>query len=503
MLGTFIASIISSVWVSKNNFEKNYLIENEYYAQKLASTTDNLFSNMLKQLTVTAEESEFLSTDITAINTKLNQLLQGPMYFNSTWFVDHTGKVISSAPKLNLEGTMLSSIGVKEALKQKSPLISEPYIGITGKLIMLISVPVINEEGTYLGFLAGTIHLYEENSLKTILGKHPKHQNDSYVYVVDSKGNIIYHPDAARINDNVQENEVVKQVLQGKSGNQEVRNTKGIQMLAGFAASHGTIQWGIISQTPKKSVWEPTIDVAKQVFYTAIPFMIIGYIFTLILAKKIVNPIRSLAIYARKITKNQVVQIPRIPDWYFELKELKRAILLAVDFFQKKLTFVENESNLDPLTGLYNRRYLEKILNNFEEYSIILFDIDHFKNVNDIYGHQVGDTVLKFLAKIVQHEIRQNDLCFRLGGEEFLILLPTTDLAVAQSVAERIRRVIAKKISPTGKSVTVSMGIGNFPQTGETFSELFKMTDQALYTAKQDGRNKVVVAAKFDKENED
>jgi GGDEF domain-containing protein len=77
-----------------------------------------------------------------------------------------------------------------------------------------------------------------------------------------------------------------------------------------------------------------------------------------------------------------------LPDWYFELKELKRGIFVAIDFYQKKLNDVENEAILDPLTGLYNRRTLESTIKRLDMYSIILFDIDHFKNVNDKYGHQ-------------------------------------------------------------------------------------------------------------------
>lgn len=494
MVGTFTGSVLSGVAVIKHSLEKNYLIENEFYAQKLADTTDSLFRDMFKNLTIEAQDNELLSTDSKVIHHKLNQILQSTTFFNSTWFVDQTGHVLASAPEKNLNGTKLNSIGVKEALKERTPLISQPYIGVTGDLIVLVSVPVFDENAAYRGVLAGTIHLQEDNSLRKVLGRHPKHENNSYVYVVDSKGNIIYHPDTNRINDNVKNNKVVQQVMKGRNGSQEVINTKGVSLLAGYASSTSTSHWGIVSQTPKKSVLQPTIELGIQVGFIAVPFMIFVYILSFIMLKKIVDPIRNLAVYAQQFTQKQSVPIPRIPDWYFELKELKRAILVALEFYQKKLTDVESESNLDPLTGYYNRRSLEKTANDLDMYSILLFDIDHFKSVNDRYGHQMGDQVLQYLSKLVEKETRESDLCFRLGGEEFLIILPNTEIEIAQSIAERIRRKTETTISPTGKPITISIGIASFPKMADDFSNLLTIADHALYHAKREGRNRIIVA---------
>ncbi|WP_312886301.1 GGDEF domain-containing protein [Bacillus sp. NTK034] len=126
-------------------------------------------------------------------------------------------------------------------------------------------------------------------------------------------------------------------------------------------------------------------------------------------------------------------------------------------------------------------------MNDFDIYSIILFDIDHFKAVNDQFGHQVGDEVLKFLSELVKKETRASDLCFRIGGEEFLIILPETGIHITEIVAERIRKTTECTTSPSGNPITVSMGIGSF-------SELMNRTDQALYKAKHEGRNRVVIA---------
>ncbi|MCM3789368.1 sensor domain-containing diguanylate cyclase [Domibacillus indicus] len=495
ILGTFIGSAVSGALVSKSNLENNFLVDNEFYAQKLAATTDSLFKSMLQNLRVESQEEELLTKDTETIQHTLNTILNATRFFNTVWFIDETGHVVSTAPHMDLEGQKANRVGAREALKKRVPLISEPYVGLNGHLIMLVSFPVYDENGGYVGFLGGSINLDENNSLSDILGEHPQHESGSYVYVVDSKGNIIYHPDFSRISENVKDNAVIKKVLKGKDGSQEVVNSKGITMLAGYASSNSSAgHWGIVSQTPKEAILEPTIELAKKVSLVTFPFIVLMYILTYILLQKLVKPIRDLAAYTQQITENTAVTKPRIPDWYSELKELKRAVLIAFDFYEKRANYAENESNIDPLTGYFNRRYLEKTIQDLDIYSIILFDIDHFKKINDQYGHSVGDEVLKYVASLVQKETRVNDLCFRIGGEEFLIVLPDTGLETAQIAAERIRKTLETTNSPTGKPVTVSIGIGNTSAMPIDFKALLNMTDQALYRAKREGRNKVVRA---------
>ncbi|MBN2647480.1 MAG: sensor domain-containing diguanylate cyclase [Thiotrichales bacterium] len=155
-------------------------------------------------------------------------------------------------------------------------------------------------------------------------------------------------------------------------------------------------------------------------------------------------------------------------------------------------------SSIDTLTGLPNRRVYEQELNKqfelFERYQypfcLILFDIDFFKKVNDRHGHDVGDTVLKTLAKTLLQHLRKIDLLSRVGGEEFCILLPHTQLENAKIVAERYRATIEKIPFEFG-TVTASFGVTEV-RPNETPSKLYKRADQALYIAKEQGRNQVV-----------
>src|SRR5436309_10327299 len=162
----------------------------------------------------------------------------------------------------------------------------------------------------------------------------------------------------------------------------------------------------------------------------------------------------------------------------------------------------------DALTGLHNRRYMESHLSTLVEQAssrgkplaLMILDIDFFKSINDTYGHDAGDDVLREFAVRVRKSIRGIDLACRYGGEEFVIVMPETDLPVAGMVAERLRRSIANEPFAVHKGdkrldVTVSIGLSTLEHKGEPLSDVLKRADTALYRAKNDGRNRVVTLA--------
>lgn len=153
----------------------------------------------------------------------------------------------------------------------------------------------------------------------------------------------------------------------------------------------------------------------------------------------------------------------------------------------------------DPLTGLANRRQLEELLHGEIEraqrygdsFSLIMADIDHFKHVNDRYGHDVGDNVLCSFAGLLQGQVRDCDVAARLGGEEFVVVLPQTDLTAAMASAERLR-VATSLMHPTGfpERISASFGVTRY-SVGDNIHALLKRLDQALYAAKTGGRDQV------------
>jgi len=159
---------------------------------------------------------------------------------------------------------------------------------------------------------------------------------------------------------------------------------------------------------------------------------------------------------------------------------------------------------VDGLTGVYNRRYFEqRILEELERaaryaggLAVLMLDIDHFKRINDEFGHLLGDEVLRQLSTILTQQLRKVDVVCRYGGEEFSILVPQTTGDHAVGVAEKLRKVIEDWNFPGVPSpVTVSIGVADFPENGATRDELVKAADGALYAAKQAGRNRVLTAS--------
>ncbi|HWM46786.1 MAG TPA: PleD family two-component system response regulator [Xanthobacteraceae bacterium] len=162
----------------------------------------------------------------------------------------------------------------------------------------------------------------------------------------------------------------------------------------------------------------------------------------------------------------------------------------------------------DGLTGLHNRRYMETHVTTLVEQaaargkplSVLVLDIDYFKSINDTYGHDAGDDVLREFSLRLKKSIRGIDLACRYGGEEFVVVMPETDLAIAAAVAERVRRGIATESFPISQGaravdVTISVGIAGLMHPTDTAAEILKRADQALYRAKRDGRNRVVADA--------
>lgn len=156
-------------------------------------------------------------------------------------------------------------------------------------------------------------------------------------------------------------------------------------------------------------------------------------------------------------------------------------------------------AKVDPLTGLYNRREFDTIfqklyltsLGRNEPLSVILADIDHFKMINDTYGHHEGDDVITRFAQILRSCTRNTDVCARWGGEEFVILLPDTDLHTAYDVAERIRHAALGCLQVGNHTVSCSFGVARL-ERGESVKELFKRVDGYLYCAKETGRNRTI-----------
>ena len=195
-------------------------------------------------------------------------------------------------------------------------------------------------------------------------------------------------------------------------------------------------------------------------------------------------------------------------DWSTELSLKQARTQKQLEDQLEEITLLHAKLNEqavhDPLTGLYNRRYLDETLSrelsraHRENHSlaVVMLDLDHFKQVNDTYGHAAGDTVLKELATLLNSGVRESDMVFRFGGEEFLIAMPNINAEQALQRVEALRLALAARIIRHGDAaimITLSAGISLFPQHGEDTRILIAGADHALYQSKNGGRNRVTM----------
>jgi diguanylate cyclase (GGDEF)-like protein len=498
VLLTVSISVYSAYQVSRSSLIASYLDNNKQYAEKLALNTNDLFTTMQASIKAIADVVGHGSN----LNQELNDLYGGnKQYFNSI-FVANENRIIqarSSREMENVIGQQLTSETSMQAIRMKQPFISEPYRGLTGKYVILISSPIYDVSGNYKGFVGGTIYLEETNSLNRILNEH-FFLNGSYVFVVDKTGDLIFHPDKNRLGESVIKNKMVHLALSGQSGSMKVLNTINLPFYAGYSylSSSG---WGIVSQTPTSVINKPLAELLQRMILQSLPFLLLVLLIGCLVAVRITKPLNRLSKFSEETFLNKSFhnhnKVPEIKSNIYEVRQLYQSAKTGFQQIHNHLNDLRIEIETDGLTGIANRKsfdlVLEKLINSQTPFSLILLDIDHFKSVNDTYGHLIGDDVLQYLAKIMLDLSREEDLCFRYGGEEFGVIVKSGDTELAKNVAERLRTTVEKLQSPTGKHITISLGVATYPKHEKEVKQLISNADKALYESKVKGRNRTTI----------
>jgi len=469
----------------------------EAYSGKIADTVNGLFLDMKKSLKV---YGDFLAQDLSRddLHEQLELFQKGNSSFNAVFIILKDGRMLDATNATRKSaGQVIHSPGTDQALQERRPLVSEPYVSVTtNKLIVMVSQPLYGKNGDYLGFIGGSIRLHETNIFQTVLGSAPIATDGSYAYVVSSQGVLLYHPDSTRIGEKVQGNPVIERLKAGESGKDRIFNSKGVDMLATFAYIEEA-KWGIVSQTPAEIVHASAGKLVRKIALYMLPALLLFIVLIYAIVRKLSEPFSRLAEFASKLspTNSGADVLPSIHGMNYEANELHKAFGRAVRHFRYQFDNLSQEAQTDPLTGLYNRRTMDRFVAGWiaksEPFSFILLDLDHFKQVNDTFGHDVGDDVLKFLADAMKRLSGPDLPCCRLGGEEFVVLAPDESFEQAMRRAERIRAYMSETDSPTGGKITLSVGVAQFPGFGNTSEQLFRAADEALYRAKKQGRNRV------------
>ncbi|MBN1798548.1 MAG: GGDEF domain-containing protein [Spirochaetales bacterium] len=252
-----------------------------------------------------------------------------------------------------------------------------------------------------------------------------------------------------------------------------------------------------IQNDKEKELFEKLLLETGGDLYVKLLFYITHQIFDIEKAKMLWDEIINHKEYLSKTLKRNVEITVAALDYLTNIKdEIKNPKLIGEAFIGK----IAEITSVDPLTKLFNRHYLyvkmDEEIKRFKRYnttfSILFIDIDNFKHVNDTYGHQQGDEVLKKLSSIINNSLRDLDICARYGGEEFIIILPHTDINLAKEIAERIRSGVENYFSGNIK-ITISIGLSNCPTSATTKKNLIKQADNALYISKNKGKNRVTI----------
>ena len=487
-----------SYQVQKERVIKDTLQSNHVFASKLASATEHFLAAAMQQLEFSAS---IIAEDIT--NTELlqaetNRLLEQTQSFNSV-AINMQGVVKAASPvSLNIINKTVNSVHSKQALKSQQPQVSLPYISLANNLIIVVSYPLFDLAGNYYGYIGGSFYLEQQSILNALLKQH-SYDGGAYFYVVADNKTLLYHPDSKRIGEQVSNNPVIERVLQGERGYTRILNSQGTAMLAGFAPVK-LANWGIVAQRSEATTLAKLDTFQGQVLKRMLPIVLITFLLIAMLAHYIAKPLRLLADSANLSTdKKNVEHLKGIKSWYFESQQLKHAMLEGVHTLQSQMGQLRQDALTDPLTGAHNRRGLNILLENLMDkqipFAVLEIDIDFFKRVNDTFGHDTGDEVLKNLTHIIQSLSRKHDIVARTGGEEFLLVLPNENSDSAFVIAERLRNQVATTLMAKVGYINVSIGIATWPQHSDDINQVYKCADKALYHAKETGRNKSVIAS--------
>lgn len=494
---TLINGFYASYKVQRSELIKNTLDTNHAYAQKLVSATDHFITAAHEQLAFSAHVIARDFTDTALLMDEADRLQLQTKSFNSVAVVNAEGIMLAgSASTLDIVGSRVSVGDDSKVIQALKPQVSRPYLSLAGNFIVLISQPILDASGNYLGYVGGSIYLNEPNILNDLLGRH-FHQDGSYIYVVDNNKQIIYHPEPDRVGAYIFNNPAINSVTINISGSTSITNSQGIEMLAGFSPIT-TANWGVVAQRPVTATLSSLDGLMRKVASQTIPLALFTFVLIWILASYISHPLRQLATTAVRIdTPDAHTHLTQVKSWYFETHELKQAMLKGLGIVNSQISQLKQDAATDPLTGAINRRSLQVLFDGLEQqripFAVLAVDIDHFKAVNDSFGHPAGDKALVELVQVMNQVSRAQDVVARTGGEEFLLILPNTGLASAQAIAERLRsRVEAMRIDPVG-SITVSIGIALCLENNRSSVEVMNQADEALYQAKQRGRNRCEV----------
>ncbi|MEN4798209.1 MULTISPECIES: diguanylate cyclase [Pantoea] len=484
--------LVALLIFQKGNIEDSLLESNIAYARKLADTTDRYLGTAQRELAWSATQIKGL-TDPAALREETDRLRLQSGFFNTVVVVNRDAVIAATSPEsLSLIGVKLHSDASRQAIATQKPFISAPFISASGNYVVFLSQPLFTTGGDYLGYIGGTIYLKKQSMLSDILSQH-FYARGSTVSIVSNDGLIVFSHEPDLVGTKMTlGSALVKQLATTDSGRFSTQ-ANGQQFLTGYASLHKT-DWNIFIAGTAETVRHILVRTAENALWFLLGIIILTAAVVALMAGRIALPLEKLADMVRN--EDSDMSLASVPAWYYEAGRLKEAVQEYHYAVAGRMAALSDEAMTDPLTGLWNRRGFTLMADRSGDGAaqcVIAIDIDHFKKINDCHGHDAGDAVLINLAGLLRQTCRAEDIVSRFGGEEFILLLPQTDVEDAARTAGRIREVVSTATFPFAGALTVSAGVASLADCGNR-EAMLRRADEALYEAKGAGRNVVVIA---------
>lgn len=494
--------------------ELDLSIKEKIYDVRVFSSSYIVTENLVKILQEKRSRVEHRAA-LNVIKDYLQSVRNKFIDYKELLIVDKQGNLLATSNTSRSENTSpeIAHTWIKEA-RAGRPIIGEAYFDpVLGTRVMVIGEPIWSASNELLGVLGAKLSV---NAIDDVLAGHAQSDTDA-VFLINSKGRLL--TGAGVPADQQIDKGLDPRILMRLSANRTQPTV--------YEGSHGLMVIGTMIEVPTLG-WAVVVEVDRDKAFAQVQrlqhltLLVAGGMLGLLgacaylLALKIVRPLRRLSRGADRVAAGDLqVDLPvhnRSEVGYLtqvfnhmvaKLRQNREELATVNAELQKKNEALHLLSITDPLTGLFNRKNLMETLaaevirslRHKHTFALLIIDIDHFKRINDTFGHQKGDDVLRSLADVFRKSIRECDYVARYGGEEFIVLLPETSRQGAIEAAERIRINAGKESAALADGsirVTVSIGISLFPDNGEDVRTVIQQADKALYAAKDSGRNRTV-----------
>lgn len=492
VISTLIISLISVCIVQKRMLMETAEQGNLAYSSKLAFTLDGFFRAAKRDVEYAASDaSHVINNYPKAFELAESVRLEGG-FFNSVGIVDKNNIITAVSPSnihLISHNTQLD----KSAYQLDKVSISPPLKSVAGNMIIMISAPIKNAADRFVGYLAGTIYLQKESTLTDMMQTH-FHSANTSTFIITDGGYILYNSIPHSVETKVKQ-QFNAEFKDKNSGIMQITMDDGSLGIVGFAKVNAT-NWTVVTISTEKSITQSIIQVLSEIFKITLLPLLLTLALTGYIAHLIARPLHKLArCTGRMDDASNIKEINKIHAFYYEVYRLRDMIFTRFSSMHEKMDDLRTEANSDPLTGLFNRRSLsqqaELLFAKRNRMSLILIDVDNFKYINDHKGHDVGDKVLRCFAQKLRHLLPDNESIFRIGGDEFLIILPDTSRQHAVEMANVLLENNDYLPSEMNVNVTLSIGVTNFMTDVVPLEYAMKMVDIALYKSKNSGRARV------------